>query len=83
MANGPTTPEADEILQERKIFLVPDILANAGGVSTSYFEWVKICKATAGHDEVIHRLRPLMEKAFDQTWEMYEKPKSVVGCLRT
>jgi glutamate dehydrogenase (NAD(P)+) len=74
MANGPTTPEADEILHDRHIFVVPDVLANAGGVSTSYFEWVQNLQGYSWtHEEVIHRLKPLMENAFDQTWEMYEK----------
>src|SRR5207244_10854227 len=40
-ANGPTTASADEILAEKKVFIIPDILANAGGVTTSYFEWVQ------------------------------------------
>ena len=40
-ANGPTTPEADDILEKNGVFVVPDILANAGGVTASYFEWVQ------------------------------------------
>ena len=40
-ANGPTTPDGDHVLAQRKIFLIPDILANAGGVTVSYFEWVQ------------------------------------------
>lgn len=76
MANGPTTPEADAILHERNIFVVPDILANAGGVSTSYFEWVQNLQGYAWpHREVMSRLKPLMQGAFDQTWLVYEKTK--------
>jgi len=74
MANGPTTPEADEILLQRDIFVVPDVLANAGGVSTSYFEWVQNLQGYSWpHEEVIRKLRPLMETAFDQTWEMHQR----------
>jgi glutamate dehydrogenase/leucine dehydrogenase len=76
MANGPTTPEADTILAGKGVTLVPDVLANAGGVSTSYFEWVQNLQGYSWtHQEVIAKLQPLMEKAFDQMWEMKEKSK--------
>jgi len=74
MANGPTTPEADQVLFERGVFVVPDILANAGGVSTSYFEWVQNLQGYSWtHQEVINKLQPLMNTAFDQMWEMHQK----------
>jgi len=47
-ANGPTSLEADKIIQEKEIFLIPDILANAGGVVVSYFEWSRICRTSFG-----------------------------------
>lgn len=76
MANGPTTPEADEILHRRGILVLPDVLANAGGVSTSYFEWVQNLQGYSwSHEEVISRLKKLMITAFDQTWEMYQKTR--------
>jgi len=67
-ANGPTTPEADEILQDRGIFLVPDILANAGGVIVSYFEWVQDLQAFSwDKEEVFRQLERIMVRAFDNT----------------
>lgn len=76
MANGPTTPVADQILHKRGVFVVPDVLANAGGVSTSYFEWVQNLQGCSWtHKEVVGKLQPLMEDAFDQMWEMYSKTR--------
>jgi glutamate dehydrogenase (NAD(P)+) len=66
-ANGPTTLEADEILAERNIFVLPDILANAGGVTVSYFEWVQGTQNyTWTLDEINTRLRTIMVEAFNR-----------------
>ncbi len=71
-ANGPTTSEADIILKERKIPLVPDILANAGGVTVSYFEWVQ---NNYGYywsdDKVLNKLKVYMKNAFDNVWNAH------------
>lgn len=66
-ANGPTTPDGDDILNDRGIHVVPDILANAGGVIVSYFEWVQDMQAYFWNkDEVLNRLQSILSKAYYQ-----------------
>ena len=70
-ANGPTTVEADEILQKRGIVLVPDILANAGGVVVSYFEWVQNIQSVSWSEEYVNEhLKTIMDQAFQAVWDI-------------
>ena len=72
-ANGPVTIEADDILADRGVLVLPDVLANAGGVVVSYFEWVQgLQEYFWKEEEVNERLNEIVTRAFDQTWTLHE-----------
>lgn len=75
-ANGPTTPEADDILHERNVLVLPDVIANAGGVTVSYFEWVQDFSSFFwDEDEINKRLVRVMQQAFAGVWAVAEQHK--------
>jgi glutamate dehydrogenase (NAD(P)+) len=75
-ANGPTTPEADQILKDRSIIVVPDILANAGGVVVSYFEWVQDLQSYFWEEsEVNQKLKRIMVRSFQEVWSYAQEQK--------
>ncbi len=80
-ANGPTTGQGDEILEEKGVVVVPDILANAGGVVVSYFEWIQNLQNVRWEEEEVNeKLENIMVKAFNDVWDTAEKAG---GSLRT
>jgi len=89
-ANGPTTPEADDILHARNILVLPDVIANAGGVTVSYFEWVQDFSSFFwSEDEINARLVRIMKDAFTGVWQMAQDKKVslrtatfIVACTR-
>ena len=73
-ANGPTTPEADVVLRDRGVTVIPDILANAGGVVVSYFEWVQGLQYYFWREsEITARLQEVMTRAFNRVWALANK----------
>ena len=73
-ANGPTTPEADAVLRDRGVTVIPDILANAGGVIVSYFEWVQGLQYYFWREsEITSRLQEVMTRAFNRVWALGAK----------
>jgi len=89
-ANGPTTPEADDILQDKGVLVVPDVIANAGGVTVSYFEWVQDFSSFFwSEDEINERLVRIMKHAFESVWNTAQQHKVslrtaayIVACTR-
>ena len=89
-ANGPTTPEADDILHDSGVLVLPDVIANAGGVTVSYFEWVQDFSSFFWtEDEINARLVRIMKEAFAGVWQTAQQHKVslrtatfIIACTR-
>jgi glutamate dehydrogenase (NAD(P)+) len=89
-ANGPTTTEADDILHDKGVLVLPDVIANAGGVTVSYFEWVQDFSSFFwSEDEINARLVRIMQEAFAGVWKVAQEHKVslrtatfIVACQR-
>jgi glutamate dehydrogenase (NAD(P)+) len=78
-ANGPTTPQADDILTEKGVLIVPDVIANAGGVTVSYFEWVQDFSSFFWtEDEINQRLARIMQEAFHSVYQVAQDKKTTI-----